>query len=129
MADAADRALAAFQDVLAVEWNAEHGHARILTLSDCYHAVPEDGMHLCPDREYNDVELCKHLYALEATRDSLGVDVPEGWLVVEDLEERTDEPFALDPVQRPREDCQRCHDELACPTHYGLTLAQDGERA
>jgi hypothetical protein len=87
----ADRALRAFTDVLAVEWGDETGVARVVTLSDVYHAVPEEGQHLCPDREYHDVAMCKHLVALEAVRGRL--DIPDGWFVTDDLDERTDESF------------------------------------
>jgi len=71
-------------DPAAIEF--DDGFARIVTMSDCYSAIPEDGMHLCPDREYHDVDICKHLYALEIVRDQ--IDAPAGWLVVEDLNER-----------------------------------------
>lgn len=82
------RALRAYTDVLAVEWDDEIGVARIVTLGDVYTAVPSEGMHLCPDREYNDVDMCKHVIALEVVRGKL--DAPTGWLVVEDLDERAD---------------------------------------
>lgn len=125
MADAADRALSAFQDVLAVEWDEEAGVARIVTMSDCYTAVPEHGQHLCPDREYHldGSGLCKHLFALEITRGK--VCAPEGWLVVDDLDERSDDEIDLD-IKSPREDCPDCMDEMACPEHYGLTLGLEG---
>lgn len=91
-----DRALRAYTDVLAVEWDAENAVARIVTLSEVYHAVPSEGQHLCPDREYHEPEggLCKHLVALETVRDRL--DLPDGWLTVEDLDERTDPAFDVD---------------------------------
>jgi len=56
-------------------------------------AIPEDGLHQCPDREYHDVDMCKHATAAEITRDK--IDAPTGWLVVEDFDERTDETFEL----------------------------------
>lgn len=92
MNDREDRALRAYTDVLAVEWDADHGVARVVTLSDVYTAVPSEGMHLCPDREYHDVDMCKHVFALEAVRGR--IDAPEGWLVVEDLDERPEAPTA-----------------------------------
>lgn len=85
------RALKAFTDVLAVEWDEQAGVARVVTLSDVYTAVPSEGMHLCPDREYHDVEMCKHLWALETVRGK--IDAPEGWLVVDDLTDRTEPAF------------------------------------
>ena len=93
----ADRAIRAFSDVLAVEHD-DSGFARIVTLSDCYAAVPDEGMHLCPDREYHDTEMCKHLIALEAVRGRL--DIPTGWLTVENLDERTDPEFDIDVPDR-----------------------------
>jgi hypothetical protein len=86
MADAHDRALAAYTDVLAVEHDTDAGVMRILTLSECYTAIPETGQHLCPDKEYHEPPRCKHEYAADATRDQ--TDVPTGWLVVEDLDDR-----------------------------------------
>lgn len=80
------RALRAYLDVLAVEHNEDAGVMRIVTLSDVYHAVPREGLHMCPDREYNDVALCKHVIASDVTRGRL--DVPTGWLVVDDLDDR-----------------------------------------
>jgi len=127
-----DRALSAFTDVLAVE-DTGTGLFRVVTLSDVYTAVPSEGMHLCPDREYHDVDFCKHVVAVEATRGRL--DVPTGWLVVEDLDERTDETFDLDTdgtlfggryhltfdefedVADP-EDCPDCADDLPCFEHF-----------
>jgi len=100
----ADRAIRAFTDVVAVEWDTDSGVARIVTVSDVYHAVPEEGMHLCPDREYHDIEICKHLVAAEVTRDR--IDAPTGWLEVDDFDERTDAPFTLDVPDRMGRDRQ-----------------------
>jgi len=125
MADAADRALLAFLDVLAVEWDEDLGMARIVTMGDKYLAVPEQGQHLCPDRKHNlnGEGLCKHLWALEITRDR---NAPEGWLVVDDLDDRTEDEFELD-VRAPRENCEQCGGDLACPQHHGLSLGQEGD--
>lgn len=86
LTDTEERALRAYTDVLAVEWDADAGLARIVTLADSYLAVPEEGQHLCPDREYRDVDRCKHVWAIDATRGQ--IDAPAGWLVVADLDER-----------------------------------------
>lgn len=87
----ADRAISAFEDILAVEYDEDSGVMRIVTISDCYTAVPEEGMHLCPDQEYRDVDLCKHVIAAEITRGR--IDAPTGWVVTDNLESReTDEP-------------------------------------
>jgi len=94
------RAIRAFTDVLAVEWDDESGVANIVTLSDSYMAVPELRQHNCPDREYHlDGEgMCKHLAALEITRGN--IDAPEGWLSVENLDERTDPEFEIERPPR-----------------------------
>jgi len=90
----ADRALRAYEDVVAVEADDDAGVYRVVTTSDVYTAVPSQGMHLCPDREYHDVDLCKHLVSVDAVRGRL--DIPAGWLTVDDLDDRTDESFDLD---------------------------------
>ena len=95
-----ERAIRAFTDVLAVEWDNDAGMGRIVTLSDSYMAVPELQQHNCPDREYHlDGEgICKHLAALEITRGK--IDAPEGWLTVENLDERTDPEFEIERPPR-----------------------------
>jgi hypothetical protein len=126
----ADRALRAFTDVLAVEYDRDADVARIVTVSDCYYAFPDDGMHRCPDREYHDPPEghCKHVIALEAIRGN--IDVPSGWFVTEDLDERTDPEFELDVPDRVGRnhtlgafetdggDCPHCTDELPCFDHF-----------
>ena len=87
------RAFNAYTDVLAVE-AAPHGVYRVVTLSDVYTLVPDEGLHQCPDREYNDVDVCKHVVATEVTRERF--DAPEGWLVVENLDERVEPSFELE---------------------------------
>lgn len=86
LSDREERALRAYTDVLAIEWDDETGMARVVTLSDCYRAIPAEGLHLCPDREYRDIDQCKHIHALQAARGR--VDAPTGWLVVDDLDDR-----------------------------------------
>jgi len=118
----ADRALRAYEDVVAIEADDEAGVYRIVTTSDVYHAVPEEGMHLCPDREYHDPPegYCKHLVALEAVRGRL--DIPTGWLTVDDLDDRTDESFDLDAdVSR-----QRLRDNHTLAAFDGGQVATDG---
>jgi len=88
------RALSAFSDVLAVEYDEDAGVMRVVTIRDVYMVIPTDGLHQCPDREYHDVDFCKHVTAAEITRDK--IDAPTGWLVIDDLDERTDETFTLD---------------------------------
>lgn len=87
------RALRAYTDVVAVEHDAETGLLRVVTLSDSYVVDVREARHQCPDRTHNDVGICKHLVAALATTGEL--DVPVGWLVVEDLDERTDPAFTL----------------------------------
>ena len=88
------RALSAYTDVLAVEHDEESGVVRIVTISDVYTAIPKEGLHICPDREYHGVDFCKHVVATEITRGN--IDVPTGWLVVEDLDNRTEPEFELE---------------------------------
>ena len=80
-----DRALRAYTDVLAVEHDTDAGLIRVLTLSDVYLLIPEEGLHQCGDRDYNNVDLCKHVIAAEITRGRL--DAPTGWMVVDDFED------------------------------------------
>lgn len=93
-----ERALRAFTDVLAVEYDEETDMARVVTMSDCYDVDMRETRHLCPDREYNDVAICKHLVASEVVRGQL--DIPNGWLTVENLDERTDETFDIEMPPR-----------------------------
>lgn len=90
-----DRAERAFTDVLAVEWDREAGLMRIVTLSDCYTAIPTEGLHQCPDREYNldGTGYCKHAVAADVTRGRL--PAPTGWVVTENLDDRHAESRAL----------------------------------
>jgi len=96
----ADRALRAFTDVLAVEYDPETEMARVVTMSDCYDVDMRETRHVCPDREYNldGTGICKHLLASEVVRGQL--DVPGGWLVVDSLDKRTDEPFDIEMPPR-----------------------------
>lgn len=84
-----DRAERAYTDVLAVEWDREAGLMRIVTLSDCYTAIPTEGLHQCPDREYNldGAGYCKHAVAADVTRGRL--PTPPGWVVTDNLDDRT----------------------------------------
>lgn len=120
-----DRALRAYTDVLAVEWDADAGVARIVTLTDVYTAVPDEGMHLCPDREYHDPEdgMCKHLVALETVRGTF--DAPVGWFTTDDLDDRTDPEFPVSADSpeavadggqtRPENcDCDSFQTDIAC---------------
>ena len=54
------------------------------------------------------------------------VDAPEGWLVVDDLDDRTEDEFELD-IRAPRGNCEQCGEDLACPQHHGLSLGQEGD--
>ena len=83
--DREKRALRAYTDVLAVEHDPDAGLVRVVTLSDSYLLVPDGGLHQCGDREYNNIELCKHVVACEVTRGN--IDAPAGWLEVEDLDD------------------------------------------
>lgn len=102
------RAERAFEDVVAVEWDEDAGTMRIVTFSDVYFAVPEDGMHMCPDREYNDVEICKHVVAVEATRGN--IDVPTPWIVTADLDDRdADRPEECECTTAASMPCFACY--------------------
>lgn len=96
----ADRALRAYTDVLAVEHDPDAGMMRVVTLSEVYYVDTREARHQCPDREYHDPPegLCKHLVAAQVTRDRR--DAPTGWLVSDDLDERTDPEFDIDPQAR-----------------------------
>lgn len=80
------RALRAYTDVLAVEYDADTDLLRVVTLGDVYVVDDRDKVHVCPDREYNDVEICKHVCAALATTGRL--DAPTGWLVTSSLDKR-----------------------------------------
>lgn len=90
------RAVRAFTDVLAVEHDEDTDLLRVVTLSDAHLVDDRDKLHQCPDRKHNigDGGVCKHLVAALATTDE--IDVPTGWLVVEDLEARRDASSGVD---------------------------------
>ena len=76
-----DRAERALTDVVAVE-NIAPGMVRVVTWSDAYPVDARDAGCNCPDKEYNDVPMCKHeLAAVVADRD----DLPTPF-ITEDLE-------------------------------------------
>lgn len=104
-----DRAVRAYSDVLAIEYDEAAEMYRVLTISDVYYVVPSEGQHLCPDREYHEPPegLCKHLIASEVERGR--IDAPSGWLVVDDFDERTDLEFELDTSELG---AARYHDTL-----------------
>jgi len=81
------RAIRALTDVVAVEYDEEAEMYRVVTWSDVYHAIPEEGQHLCPDRKHNDIDLCKHLIAVEVARGRIDIDVPEPFIVTDDLDQ------------------------------------------
>jgi len=69
MATATDRAVAAFEDVVAVEHTAP-GMVRVVTVSDAYIVDARHEVCECPDYEYHleGEGRCKHLWAaLDAT--------------------------------------------------------------
>jgi hypothetical protein len=77
----AERAERACTDVVAVE-DLAPGMARVVTFGGAYVVDARDGGCLCPDKEYNDVPMCKHeLAAVVADRD----DLPTPF-ITEDLE-------------------------------------------
>lgn len=84
-----DRAERAYTDVLAVEFDQETEMMRVVTLSDCYDVDVRDFRHMCPDREYHDVALCKHLICADIVRGQ--TDAPSGWFVTDDFDQRTDD--------------------------------------
>lgn len=90
-----DRALRAYTDVLAVEYDADTEMGRVVTLSDAYAFDARDGLHSCPDREYHDVDHCKHVVAADISRGAIdGVDA--GWLVTDDLDGRAEPALLAD---------------------------------
>ena len=86
MADADSRAVAAYQDVVAVESTAP-GMVRVVTWSDAYTVDVRGGVCECPDYEYN-LEgrgRCKHLHAARVATDQ--APAPSPWPLADDLEE------------------------------------------
>jgi hypothetical protein len=113
----ADRAARAYEDVLAVEYDEETDLLRVVTLSDSYLVDDRDGVHACPDREYNDVDLCKHLVAALATTGEL--NVPTGWAIVEDLSERPEDPeVRADGGETSRSACWCADADIPCFDHF-----------
>ena len=118
MADATDRAVAALEDVVAVERIAP-GLLRVVTWSDAYPVDARGAGCNCPDKQYNEPERCKHeLGALLATS-----DLPTPFTVTDNLSDRvaTDGMGVSDagPNDRPPadavcEDCERLPDDFPC---------------
>jgi len=88
MADAADRVLAAYDDVAAVEHTAP-GMVRVVTFSDVYTVDVRHEACECSDFEYNlnGAGRCKHLWAALDATDQLPAAVDGHWLE-DDLDER-----------------------------------------
>lgn len=86
MADADSRAVAAFEDVVAVE-SAAPGMVRVVTWSDAYTVDVRDGVCQCPDYEYNldGQGRCKHLIAARVATDQAPAPAP--WPLADDLDE------------------------------------------
>lgn len=86
MADATDRAIAALEDVVAVE-HAAPGMVRVVTVSDAYVVDVRDEVCQCPDYEYHldGRGRCKHIHAARLTTDA--TDLPAGCALVDDLDE------------------------------------------
>lgn len=79
-----DRAVRALTDVVAVETIAP-GMVRVVTWSDAYTVDARDAGCNCPDKQYNEPDMCKHEYsALIADRD----DAPTPFTVTDNLSER-----------------------------------------
>lgn len=85
MSDRTDRAVAALEDVVAVERVAP-GMVRVVSWSDSYTVDAREGRCECPDQQYNleGDERCKHYLAARlATSD----EWPAPWDVVGDLDQ------------------------------------------
>jgi hypothetical protein len=85
MATETDRAVAALEDIVAIERVAP-GMVRVVTWSDSYTVDARGDGCLCPDKEYNldPEENCKHRWAaVLATSDEL----PAPWGVADDLDQ------------------------------------------
>jgi len=104
------RAIAAFEDVVAVE-DVAPGMVRVVTWSDAHMVDARDGGCMCEDKQYRGVPMCKHeLAALTSDVDRL----PAAGMVVDSLDERTE--VATDGGSERPDDCE-CWDvdaELPC---------------
>lgn len=82
MATKTDRAIAALEDVVAIERVAP-GLLRVVTWSDAYPVDARGAGCNCPDKQYHDAETCKHEYACILA----DTDLPAPWDVADDLDQ------------------------------------------
>lgn len=78
-----DRAIAALEDVVAVEHTAP-GMVEVVTVSDAYTVDVREGRCTCPDHQYRDAH-CKHLIRAEIETGQSVVPVIDG--LVDDLDQ------------------------------------------
>jgi len=101
MNDDEQRALRACTDVLAVEETAP-GMVRVVALTDAYVVDARGDGCYCPDKEYHEPPMCKHDYAAVLS----DTDLPTPFMVVENVDERTDPAFDLEVPDRIGKDKQ-----------------------